>query len=181
VYVSYPQRDLRADSSDGSECWCSNFLTNSATLQKTGKCNMPCPGDSTTLCGGAFSLQLYVSTKFNSVGLSPDLTQATVALPNGWQPAQVDNTTVSAAPTCIREVAGRALTGAYMASGSMTIQMCLNFCGSKGYQYSAVQYGKECRCGNELRNGASLSDTSKACGMSCGGDPTQSCGGTSLS
>lgn len=141
---------------------------------------MPCPGDNTTLCGGRFSLQLYVSTKFNSVGLSPDLTQATVALPNGWQSAQADNLTFSTAPTCIKEVPGRALTGASMTSGSMTIQMCLNFCGSKGFQYSAVQYSRECWCGNELRNGASLSDLSSSCGMSCGGDPTQSCGGMSL-
>jgi hypothetical protein len=138
---------------------------------------MPCPGDSTTLCGGPYSLQLYVSTKFNSVGLSPDLTQATVALPNGWQSAQAENTTITTSATCIREVPGRALNAAHMASGSMTIQMCLNFCGSKGFQYSAVQYSRECRCDKTLHNGARLSDTSSACGMSCGGDPTQSCGG----
>jgi len=138
---------------------------------------MPCSGDSTSLCGGPFSLQLYVSTKFNSVGLSSDLTQSTVPLPNGWQAASADNTTSTLSSTCIREVSGRALTGASMASGSMTIEMCLNFCGSKGFQFAAVQYSSECRCDNELRNGASLSAVSSSCGMPCAGNPTQGCGG----
>lgn len=158
---------------------CGSTLSNSATLQTSGKCNKVCPGDNSTLCGGPYSLQLYVSTKFNAAGLSDDLTRTSLTLPRGWQPAQDDNTTIATDATCIREVSGRALTGASTSSPSMTIETCLSYCGARGFQLAGVQYSRECYCGNDLRNGAALSSKSSGCGMPCAGNPTQTCGGES--
>lgn len=44
----------------GAECFHGNKLDNySQPINQTSKCTMPCPGNSTTLCGGPDALQLY--------------------------------------------------------------------------------------------------------------------------
>lgn len=59
----------------------------------------------------------------------------------------------------------------------MTYPKCLNFCSSKGFSIGSITYGRECRCGYQLVNGASLSRTSDACGMRCSGSNAIICGG----
>ncbi|EPE07092.1 wsc domain-containing protein [Ophiostoma piceae UAMH 11346] len=42
------------------ECWCGQDLSSLATQQPAGNCNLPCDGDSTTLCGGNLRISLYM-------------------------------------------------------------------------------------------------------------------------
>jgi len=149
-----------------SECWCGSTLSGGASLSLTSpNCNMPCSGAPGSICGGPACLSLYVNPS-----LAP-AAPAAVPLPSGWSVAST---------SCIAEgTTGRALQGASTASGSMTPQMCLNFCSSKGYPYAGIEYSGECYCDSALVGGASLSLTSPNCNMKCSGDQNQICGGPS--
>ncbi|WWC85175.1 uncharacterized protein L201_000032 [Kwoniella dendrophila CBS 6074] len=139
----------------GGECYCDNAFRNGAGALAT-TCNMPCNGGPGENCGGANVLQVY-----SNPSLAP-----TASTSNGYSKQ-----------ACIQEVSGRALTGASTSSDSMTIDTCTSFCKSSGFTLAAVEYGKECYCGNSLVNGASLSKYSTQCTMTCAGNKKQNCGG----
>ncbi|WWC64110.1 uncharacterized protein I303_106717 [Kwoniella dejecticola CBS 10117] len=151
----------------GNQCFCGSYLSNGASLQTTATCALPCPGNSLETCGGYYAMSLYVSTKLNGATLSSDLLGQTATLPSGW----------STAAKCMPDVNGRALTDYSWSTDAMTVPLCLNKCASLGYQYGAVEYGRECYCGNNMANGADLTKTSTLCGTPCAGDPSTSCGG----
>lgn len=71
----------------------------------------------------------------------------------------------------------RALTGASYSRSDMTPQVCNSLCSP--FQYSGVENGYECYCGNSLTNngasGAVIADSS--CSAPCSGDGSQRCGG----
>ncbi|WWC62263.1 uncharacterized protein I303_104859 [Kwoniella dejecticola CBS 10117] len=152
------------------ECWCGSVLSNGASLYKTStSCNMPCKGDSSTLCGGRNAISLLVSNTALST-LSADLTTAPLVLPSGWS---------AASSSCIAEPSsGKALTGARWADNSMTINTCVSYCQTKGFVFAGVEYGRECYCGNALVNGASLDKASSACTKTCASDSAHTCGGS---
>lgn len=89
-------------------------------------------------------------------------------LPTGWSAAS--------SPCILEGSSGRALTGASFTDDRMTITRCLDFCTAKGLQWAGVEYGRECYCGGDLENGASLDRTS-TCQMACSGAPDTICGG----
>ncbi|ODO08369.1 hypothetical protein L198_00094 [Cryptococcus wingfieldii CBS 7118] len=94
---------------------------------------------------------------------------AVSSLPTGWE--------VSA---CIAEgTSGRALPETSTSSSDMTQSMCASFCSDAGYTLAAIEYASECWCSDLLQNGASLTETSSACTMSCSGDSDEICGGPS--
>ncbi|WWC61580.1 uncharacterized protein I303_104164 [Kwoniella dejecticola CBS 10117] len=155
-----------------TECYCGAVLSNSASLTKTSSaCTMKCSGDSKTTCGGSSALTLFVKDA-SVTGLSTDLTSKPVTLPAGWS---------AASSSCIAEgTSGRALASARLSAADMTIGKCLDFCQSKGWQYAGLEYANECYCGDQLLNGASLSNTLPAskCAMGCAGDQATTCGGS---
>jgi hypothetical protein len=177
-----------------AECYCGNELVNGASLDKVSEqCVMPCGGDSTTLCGGPNALQLYSNpnavapTSASPSAAAPAETETATAtasstetapsagptpesnLPDGW---------TAASTTCLQEVPGRALVGFATTQDDMDIPKCLSLCEGKGFYYAAVQWGKECQCGNGLMNGASLDKASNNCNMGCVGKPDTLCGGS---
>jgi hypothetical protein len=81
-----------------------------------------------------------------------------LVLPKGWESLG-----------CIAEGnQGRALISAQMDSDSMTIDMCLNFCASKGFGMAGLEYGRQCFCAKDsLSNGASLAVTSNQWCVAC--------------
>ncbi|WVQ70425.1 uncharacterized protein L199_008652 [Kwoniella botswanensis] len=139
----------------GGECYCDSALRNGAGQTAT-TCNMPCSGGPGENCGGANVLQVYTNPS-----LAPSASTS-----NGY-----------AKQACIQEVSGRALTGASFSSDSMTVDTCTAYCKSSGFTYAAVEYGRECYCGNSFANGASLSKYSSQCTMTCAGNKKQTCGG----
>ncbi|WRT66807.1 uncharacterized protein IL334_003770 [Kwoniella shivajii] len=139
----------------GGECYCDNAFRNGAGDLAT-TCNMPCSGGPGENCGGANVLQVY-----SNPSLAPSASAS-----NGYTKQ-----------SCIQEVSGRALTGASYSSDSMTIDTCTAYCKTSGFTYAAVEYGRECYCGNALVNGASLSKYSSQCTTTCAGNKKQNCGG----
>lgn len=62
---------------------------------------------------------------------------------------------------------------------TMTVDTCRSACAAAGYSIAGMEYGAECWCDNALTAGANkVSDD--FCGMSCAGNSTQTCGGSSL-
>jgi hypothetical protein len=70
----------------------------------------------------------------------------------------------------------RVLTGYSWSSGNeMTVEQCVSSCGSRGYQYAAVEDASQCFCGN---NNYSEQGTSTSCNMACTGNGAETCGGS---
>lgn len=156
----------------GRECWAGLALSNGADMSiSSNACDMPCAGDSNSLCGGPGALTLFVNPSYKApVVAAPVKPAYPTTLPSGWNAASTQ---------CIQEVNGRALTGASTTDSAMTVPKCLAFCQSKGFQYAGLEYGVggECYCSSMLNNGASLSSASSNCNMACNGDATSLCGG----
>lgn len=70
----------------------------------------------------------------------------------------------------------KALSGAATASDTMTIELCINYCDGKGYNYAGVEYSHECNCGNKLGSAATKTPNGD-CSMACGGNANEPCGG----
>ncbi|KAJ9115652.1 hypothetical protein QFC20_000979 [Naganishia adeliensis] len=98
--------------------------------------------------GGSNALNVYYSKNYVSK----------LVLPKGWESLG-----------CIAEGnQGRALISAQMDSDSMTIDMCLNYCSSKGFGMAGLEYGRQCFCAKDsLSNGASLAVTSNQWSVEC--------------
>ncbi|KAL5633213.1 hypothetical protein ACGC1H_003644 [Rhizoctonia solani] len=97
------------------------------------------------------------------------LKRATPVLPSGW-----------AYRSCIREPSsGRTLTGYSFTSSSMTVDMCVSACATRGYSLAGAEYANECYCGNSFSGtatgGGSVPPESE-CNMHCAGDSSQTCG-----
>lgn len=163
--------------STGRECMCGTSLVNGASFNKpSNACTMQCAGSTPSnrqvslffltralrrgqvaddlpfsapkTCGGSNALNVYYSKNYVSK----------LVLPKGWESLG-----------CIAEEnQGRALISAQMDSDSMTIDMCLNYCSSKGFGMAGLEYGRQCFCAKDsLSNGASLAVTSNQWSVEC--------------
>eukprot|EP01064_Diplonema_japonicum_P039206 TRINITY_DN977_c0_g5_i1.p1 TRINITY_DN977_c0_g5~~TRINITY_DN977_c0_g5_i1.p1 ORF type:complete len:2288 (+),score=451.00 TRINITY_DN977_c0_g5_i1:87-6950(+) len=107
----------------GTECWCSNTLTN-AKRTGIGACKTKCRGWDAQTCGGSFRNEVY----------------AVVDVPA--QPAPVSE------GTCRKETSSnRMFTYQYQSSSYTTIDDCSGVCRHNGFVYAGLQNGKECWCG----------------------------------
>lgn len=153
----------------GRECYCGNSLSAGSIQATDGRCNMGCAGNTSLACGGPNGLQLYRQANFTSSSTTtspatptPSVTIVPIAGSFGYQDCHTEATN------------GRALTGFATASNDMTIQYCAGNC--SGFTYMAVEYGRECYCGNSLAVG-SVTATDGRCSMVCAGNPYNVCGG----
>lgn len=143
------------------ECFCGNNLYPGRTYQDEATCNMQC-GGSTEICGGPNRLSLYSS------GATPPPPPAAPTAP----PTVGDWEYVS----CYSDnVNGHALTHGVGLSGPATIQLCTSACQNAGYTYAGLEYGGECYCDSQIRNGGA--PVTDGCTMTCNGDSSQLCGG----
>lgn len=117
---------------------------------------MLCAGNSTTYCGGPSRLSLYLNT--------------TAPRPPVVNPAIAHYTYAG----CFTDsVASRVLSNVYVADAGMTVEVCAATC--KGYAWFGTEYGAECYCGEMLENSTKVGEGE--CGMVCGGDEGEFCGG----
>ncbi|CCA72850.1 hypothetical protein PIIN_06786 [Serendipita indica DSM 11827] len=142
----------------GGECWCGNTILGTATVAASGACNMACNGDATEICGGGNAINIYRSGS-SGPSVVPSYGQWTS------QGCYVDS------------VAQRSLPVAMAVSGgpaAMTVESCLDACGTNGYTYAGTEYGGECYCGSSIAAGKAEDGR---CSMSCNGNPAEICGG----
>jgi hypothetical protein len=162
-----------------SECYCGNILSNGAALGSTN-CNMICPGDENQICGGPGALSVFKHIPGGSSNSSSSTT-ATPTEPPGS--SSVISSSATPTPTtdfeylgCAFEgIGGRALTGGFLFSDTMTPEVCQAHCRSLSLTLAGIEYSKECYCGASLSNGATLG--SPNCNMPCGGSASTICGG----
>lgn len=63
-------------------------------------------------------------------------------------------------------------------SNSVTIEGCLDYCGSRGYTYAGLEYSTQCFCGNTLAaDRAPVEGVLGNCFSTCAGNSSEYCGG----
>lgn len=152
----------------GTECYCDDAFRNGAGATSSS-CNMPCSGGPSENCGGESAFNLEISSDRSGPGALQVYSTPTAST--------ISNAYTYTKLSCIQEVSGRALTGSSYTSDSMSIDTCTAYCSSAGFKYAAVEYGRECYCGNTFVNGAGLDKYSSQCSMKCAGNKKQLCGG----
>ncbi|KAH8899048.1 WSC domain protein [Thozetella sp. PMI_491] len=71
-------------------------------------------------------------------------------------------------------------TNKTVSATTMTNDLCMSGCASKGYAYAGTEYGGECWCGDSVSDDAApIPGILGACVTPCKGDATQTCGGKS--
>ena len=72
----------------------------------------------------------------------------------------------------------RQLSGGKIDYTDISVAKCRKYC--KGFKYFAVQYGKNCFCGNKLHSdllGLGKKAPDSDCNMACPGNASETCGG----
>ncbi|CAH1788982.1 unnamed protein product [Owenia fusiformis] len=57
----------------------------------------------------------------------------------------------------------------------MTIEICTNYCRTRGFKYAGVQWAYSCYCADKFGKYGNAAES--ACKMACKGNPNQDCGG----
>jgi hypothetical protein len=155
----------------GGECYCGNTIANGGAPATSG-CNMVCNGNSGEYCGGGNRLNVY---SFEGQ-YEPTVTSTAGPAPTGGSagPSQPETVGNYEWYGCQTEATGmRALSAATYASDDMTLESCQAYCSA--YTYFAVEYARECYCGNSFNTG-SVAAPATECSMTCMGAPNQFCG-----
>ncbi|KAF8311359.1 WSC-domain-containing protein, partial [Clavulina sp. PMI_390] len=165
-----------------TQCFCDSSLASSASPIDSSDCGMTCGGDSTQMCGGNYAIDVYSSGSSNTQTVSGNPTPATTTATT----AVVTAATTSSSPVtptsswtdlgCYQDSDARILTGYSNTASTLTPTSCQNTCVGMGYSYAGVEFSTECYCGSSLPSTA-VSISSSSCSMTCGGDPSQLCGG----
>lgn len=185
-----------------TECYCGARIAATAAKAAAGDCNMLCGGDAYAYCGGSGRLNLYGAVTSNTTSsITSSATSSSTSIISSTSitiSSNISITSVSSivtsstsssiitSPTarpnfkylgCANEgTNGRALSKGSFANSTMTLESCQDYCTTKGYPLSGVEYSTECYCGNVLENGSTIGG-STACTMACGGNPAAICGG----
>lgn len=77
----------------------------------------------------------------------------------------------------------RTFPGTRLSTDDMTVEKCVDHCSAGGFSYAGLEYGRECYCGNTLKEANAPKDgIMGACTMKCSGNDKQFCGaGAALS
>ena len=70
----------------------------------------------------------------------------------------------------------RVLSGFSTTNKTMTVEMCIWICGSKGYPFAGLEWQIECHCGTKPAEGFEWAWPDK-CNERCPGNSNQVCGG----
>ncbi|KAI1078558.1 WSC domain-containing protein [Whalleya microplaca] len=143
-----------------SECFCGDALPASSTPNPdAGACTMACSGNQTQACGGVSLLSVYRN--------------ASLAAPAAV--ASVGSTGFGYVG-CFDEGGGRVLGAAMVGDDALSVEKCVGVCAGQGFRFAGTEYGRECWCAGEMRQGA-VKIGEDRCGMLCAGNRGQFCGG----
>ncbi|CAG5137745.1 uncharacterized protein ALTATR162_LOCUS191 [Alternaria atra] len=171
------------------ECFCDNQIRNNGGPAPDGeaKCNMPCNGDQTEMCGGPDRLTFF---RFYTGGESTvSATTSPTASPTASQATSATKTT-SAVPVATGLPEGFEYKGCYVDGPgfrivnyqqpddqSMTIASCASKCAKAGYEIAAMEYSYQCFCDNTVRMGGKPASSESECNTKCAGNQDETCGG----
>ncbi|KPI43427.1 putative fungistatic metabolite [Cyphellophora attinorum] len=148
------------------ECYCGSSLPSTSTPLSTNAssaaagCNMACSGSASQICGGSGKVSVY-----NNTLVVPPRLKATVG-PDGW-----------GYKGCFVDSGPRTLGGAsFVNATSMTQELCVAGCKSRGFKMAGVEYAQECYCADALKDGVQVAGMGDCEGMLCKGDASEYCG-----
>ncbi|PQE05793.1 wsc domain-containing protein [Rutstroemia sp. NJR-2017a BVV2] len=114
----------------------------------------------------------------NSTSSSTGTTSTASAAPTPNSPVIVQSIGQFAFVGCYTEATtGRALSDSTYANDNMTVESCYTFCSA--FAWFGVEYRRECYCGNTINAGSVLSTTGNTCTLTCMGNSSEYCGGSS--
>ncbi|KAK4686420.1 hypothetical protein P7C73_g3711, partial [Tremellales sp. Uapishka_1] len=142
----------------GSQCFCGDTFNGGQKLPSS-QCSMACSGNSTGVCGGTNTLDLYTMAAATITHTS----EAAKKPESGYIGCFVDSGTSSA------------LTAYSYSSNSMTIETCLKACAGFSYTYGGVENGNTCKCGNSAPTTRQM-PTELSCTTKCAGNSSETCG-----
>jgi hypothetical protein len=137
---------------------------------------MLCNGDQTQICGGPDRLTAFkyvtdpnepTSTPTPTGPTGPTATPTATGLPEGF-----------AYKGCWVDGPGFRIMGNQQTDDpDMTISSCSQACAALGYTVAGMEYSTQCFCDDVLRMDAKQASDDSQCGMSCGGNADEKCGG----
>ncbi|KAL8933990.1 MAG: hypothetical protein Q9211_005469, partial [Gyalolechia sp. 1 TL-2023] len=156
---------------NGDSCYCGNGLQSFSAIQKESgaasdsKCNVPCAGNSTEICGAQSYLSVWNATE--RVTIPPTMVKQV-----GYYPLKgCYNSTVSATKP----------TSPLLNSTSTSLpttnsaESCVGYCATKGYSVAGAENGNQCSCGRSLPTTAEELELG-ACNVVCSGNGREFCG-----
>ncbi|KAF2730707.1 copper radical oxidase-like protein [Polyplosphaeria fusca] len=176
------------------ECFCDSQLRNGGGPAPDGnaQCNMACAGDDSQICGGPDRLTMFKYTNGGGGGASSSAAPSSTPAPSSTVVPPVSSTvrsntasaTASGVPTgwtykgCYVDGPGfRIMNFQQQDNAQMTIASCSNACNALGYEIAGMEYSTQCFCDHVIRQGGSLATADTQCGMACGGNANEKCGG----
>ncbi|KAF8197751.1 copper radical oxidase [Mycena galopus ATCC 62051] len=142
------------------ECYCDNFIENSATTAPITDCNLVCTGDADEFCGGSSRLNLFWS------GVPPPPHPTIPPFVGKWESLGCYSDNVD----------GRALVDGVNVVGQVSLETCTTACFNAGMPFAGAEYADQCYCGPAIVNGGAPQSVS-ACNMPCAGNISEFCGG----
>eukprot|EP01059_Diplonema_ambulator_P016847 TRINITY_DN28820_c0_g1_i1.p1 TRINITY_DN28820_c0_g1~~TRINITY_DN28820_c0_g1_i1.p1 ORF type:complete len:2516 (+),score=639.61 TRINITY_DN28820_c0_g1_i1:711-7550(+) len=133
----------------GTQCWCGTTLP--ALRLGRGECDTPCGGDATMTCGGVMKNQIY------SLAPMP---------PPSFTPVPVG---------CFVDDINNRIYPLVFQNNMTTANDCIGVCRHNGFNYSGLEFGDQCFCGNTVT--PAIQTIMAECDMTCFGDSNQNCGG----
>ncbi|KAJ7792251.1 glyoxal oxidase N-terminus-domain-containing protein [Mycena olivaceomarginata] len=147
------------------ECYCGTGYSVPAVKAPETDCSMACAGSASEVCGSGFRLSVYTS--------DPAGSNSNLVLPPYWGKTS----------QCIVEASsGRTLSGNSWIDGGMTVEKCVSFCDSTGFNYAGAEFGNECYCDNTIslaNGGGVLASSASECNKPCAdhtGNSAEICG-----
>ncbi|KAH6918266.1 WSC domain-containing protein [Coprinopsis sp. MPI-PUGE-AT-0042] len=121
----------------GSECYCGNSILYDHGILPESECGMPCSGNSSTTCGGANTIQVYVHRNA-AYTTGPGMT---VERTNGWvlTGCWKDEKWLQGGQRTLPQWPKVRIRG-----DQMTVEKCLEGCGASGFTSGGLEYGQEC-------------------------------------
>ncbi|KAI1084815.1 WSC-domain-containing protein [Whalleya microplaca] len=169
------------------ECFCGNSNTGT-NITDISQCDAKCKGNSQEYCGGSGKMSVWSISQVQpsqSSSTQSSSTQSSSTQSKSAQPTQGASLLKAANGTasyfgCYTDGGsdGRTLSKDSYAGDTMTVDSCASYCQAKNYGLFGVEYGRECYCGYSPKTSAVLSPE-KDCSMTCKGNSTQICGGSS--
>ncbi|KAL7931905.1 WSC domain-containing protein [Trichoderma chlorosporum] len=174
----------------GGECWCDDAFAKGSVPAPIEDCSMTCNGNSTEYCGGPNRLNVYQLKNLISTSSVPATSVPATTVATTTVSTASSTTSAAATPTgpliknyvrnyvfqgCWEEPPNdRAIIDQMYANDSMTLESCADFC--KGFTYFGTEYGRECYCGNVLKEGSQNATNQGDCSFLCAGNSQEFCG-----